>query len=295
MGRALAESVGQATAPRLAPAFDIQGVSYHYGGGVDALCGVTLPIERGEKIALLGANGSGKSTLLKIMNGLVQPAEGVIRVFGEELTVQSLRSPAFAHRLRARVGFVFQNSDAQLFCPTVREEIAFGPLQMELEPESVLRRVSDVAAMLGITPLLDRAPFHLSAGEKKKVALASVLVVNPDVLLMDEPANGLDPRSQRWLIDLIAALHRAGKTIVTSTHDLDIVPEIADRVIVIGEDHTIAANGTTCDILSDMDLLFRVNLVHEHTHRHGNLIHSHPHHHGGDHDHSHNIGLGGEA
>jgi len=272
------------------PAIQLDGVSFGYvasSGAAPALHNVSLAIANGEKVALLGANGSGKSSLLKIMNGLAHPTSGLVRIFGEEVTEQSLRDRQAAYRLRRRVGFIFQNSDAQLFSSTVREEIAFGPLQMDMAPTDIERRITDVAGMLGITTLLDRAPFHLSGGEKKKVAIASVLVVNPAVLLLDEPTNGLDPRSQRWLVDLIVELNRAGKTVVTATHDLDIVPEIANRVFVMSEDHEIAAAGPANEILADMDLLLKVNLIHEHAHRHGSLIHSHPHHHSGDHAHVH--------
>lgn len=272
---------------RTEAAVELSGVSYRYAHSVEALRDVSLCVAKGEKVAVLGANGCGKSTLLRVMNGLARPASGVVRVFGEEVSDRALRDAAFARRLRRGVGFIFQNSDAQLFSSTVREEIAFGPLQMELPQEEVRQRVADTAAMLGIERLLDRAPYHLSGGEKKKVALASVLVVNPSVLLLDEPTSGLDPRSQRWLVDIIVALHHAGKTVVTATHDLGIVHEIAGRVVVMAENHAVAAEGATAEILADLDLLLRVNLVHEHAHRHGNLIHSHPHHHGGDHDHSH--------
>jgi cobalt/nickel transport system ATP-binding protein len=141
--------------------------------------------------------------------------------------------------------------------------------------------------MLDIARLLDRPPFQLSGGEKKKVAIASVLIINPDAILLDEPTNGLDPRSQRWLVDLLVSLHRAGKTLVTATHDLDIVPEVADRVIVMNERHGIEAIGDAHAILENDALLLSVNLIHEHAHWHGSLRHSHPHHHGGDHSHDH--------
>ncbi len=199
----------------------------------------------------------------------------------------SLRDEATAFRFRRRVGFVFQHSDAQLFSPTVREEIAFGPLQMGLPPAEVERRLCDVADLMGIGSLLDRPPFQLSGGEKKKVALACVLAINPDVILLDEPTGGLDPRSQRWLVELLLSLHKAGKTLITATHDLDIVAEIADRVLIFSEEHTLAAECAARDIFTDLNLLLRVNLIHEHMHRHGSLVHSHPHYHSGDHDHKH--------
>lgn len=269
------------------PAFQLSGVSYTYDGALPALKDISLRVERGEKVALLGANGSGKSTLLKLMNGLIHPTAGTVAAFGEEITEQVLRDEAFTHRFRRRVGFVFQNSDAQLFCATVREEIAFGPLQMEMGQVEVAQRVEDVAAMLGIMPLLERPPYRLSIGEKKKVALASVLVINPEAILLDEPTGGLDPRSQRWLIHLLVTLYHAGKTLVTATHDLSIVPEIADRVFVLNEQHGIERVGTPHEILADMDLLLGVNLIHEHGHYHGTLYHSHPHYHGGEHEHGH--------
>ncbi len=270
-----------------APAFVLSGVCYAYGPGVVALRDVSLTIGQGEKVAILGANGCGKSTLIKLLGGLIHPQSGVITSCGEPLTEVALRGEAFAYRFRRRVGFIFQNSDAQLFSPTVREEIAFGPLQMGLPRVEIERRIADLCTLLDLNSLLDRPPFQLSGGEKKKVAIASVLVTNPDVLLLDEPTNGLDPRSQHWLVDLLVKLHAAGKTLITATHDLSIVPEIADRVLVLGEDHTLAAEGPTHAILSDTDLLLRVNLIHEHWHWHGSLYHSHPHHHDAAHDHTH--------
>jgi cobalt/nickel transport system ATP-binding protein len=269
------------------PAFELSGVSFAYGEDVPALRDVSLTIARGEKVVLLGANGSGKSTLLKILNGLLHPTSGAFRAFGEEITERALRDEAVAHRFRRRVGFIFQNSDAQLFSATVRDEIAFGPLQMGLTPGQVEQRIADVATMLDIARLLDRPPFRLSGGEKKKVALASILVINPEVILLDEPTGGLDPRSQRWLVELLMTLHGAGKTLVTATHDLDIVSEIADRAVVMNEEHAIEAAGHPCDILEDTELLLRVNLIHEHTHWHEGHRHSHPHFHGGDHAHEH--------
>jgi cobalt/nickel transport system ATP-binding protein len=273
--------------PALQPAFALSAVGYRYHGGAVALREITLNIRQGEKVAIIGANGCGKSTLIKLLDGLIFPQQGTVEVFGEPLTEAGLRDEQRAFRFRRRVGFVFQNSDAQLFSPTVREEIAFGPLQMGLSLAEVERRVADLAGMLDLNKLLERPPFQLSGGEKKKVAIACTMAVNPDVILLDEPTNGLDPRSQRWLVDLLVSLHAAGKTVVTATHDLDIVPEIADRVLIFSEEHTLAAECSSRELFTDLDLLLRVNLIHEHAHRHGNLVHSHPHYHSGEHDHSH--------
>lgn len=242
--------------------FELKDVSFSYQD-TTALKNINFTIRRGEKIAILGANGCGKTTLLRILAGLSVPGSGTFCAFGERITRKRLDDDRFSCDYHRRVGFIFQNSDTQLFCTSVREEIAFGPLQTGLSREEVLRRVEDVAKLLGIEPLLDKAPFNLSGGEKKKVTVASVLALSPDVLVLDEPTNGLDPRSQRWLVNLLLALSRAGKTLVTSTHNLDLVGELSERAILFGEDHTIAADRPTPDVLCDAELLRRVNLVDE--------------------------------
>ena len=164
------------------------------------------------------------------------------------------------------MGFVFQNSDVQLFCPTVYEEIAFGPLQLNLSAEEVRSRVEDVLEMMQIGKLPDRSPHTLSGGEKKKVCIATVLVNNPDVLLLDEPSAGLDPRTQLWLVDLLVELGRAGKTVITATHDLEIIDQISKRAIIMGEDHRVKMDKDSKShrFLSNYELLlFSANLVHE--------------------------------
>src|SRR5262249_2014297 len=161
-----------------------------------------------------------------------------------------------------------QNSDAQVFSPTVREEFGFGPLQLGWARDKIDARIDDVLTMLEIHDLADRAPFQLSGGEKKRVAIASVLVMNPEGLLFAEPTAALDPGTQAWLVELILELHRAGKTIVMATHDLDILDVVADRCVVFAEDHTVVREGTAADVLGDRDLLLKVNLIHDHTHVH---------------------------
>ncbi len=253
-------------------------LSYAYLERFPALDGVSFTVGRGEKVALLGANGCGKSTLLKILDGLLFPDAGAFEAFGQPITEDNLEDEQFSMGFRSRVGFIFQNSDAQVFSPTVREEVAFGPLQLGWSTEKVERRIADVMAMLGIETLADRAPFQLSGGQKKKVAIASVLVMNPEVLLFDEPTAALDPRTQQWLIELIAELNAAGKTIVLATHDLDVLDVVADRCLVFSEDHRIVAEGTPREILADRDLLLGVNLIHEHSHLHpGEAPHGHEH------------------
>jgi cobalt/nickel transport system ATP-binding protein len=254
------------------PVFVVEDVSYTYLDRFAALRNVSLSVARGEKVALLGANGCGKSTLLKILAGLAFPEAGTFTAFGEAVTEDALEDEQFNRGFRSRVGFVFQNSDAQVFSPTVREEIAFGPLNLGLSPGEVAGRVHDTLAMLDITSLADRAPYQLSGGEKKRVAIASVLVMNPEVLLIDEPTAALDPRTQQWLIELIVELNEAGKTIVLATHDLETIDVLSDRCVVFGEDHRFVGCGTPIEVLRDRDLLLSVNLIHQRTHLH----HPHP-------------------
>ena len=252
---------------------------YAYLDRFPALAGVSLQVRRGERLALLGANGCGKSTLLKVLDGLVFPDRGSYTAFGQPVTEDALEDEQFSRAFRSRVGFVFQNSDVQLFSPTVREEVAFGCLQLGVSRDEAASRVDDVLAMLDIADLADRAPFQLSGGQKKRVAIASVLVMNPEVLLFDEPTAALDPRTQVWLRELLAELNAAGKTIVLATHDLDALDRVADRCLVFAEDHRIVGGGTPAEILADLPLLLGVNLVHEHSHRHDRAAaaHSHPH------------------
>jgi cobalt/nickel transport system ATP-binding protein len=247
------------------PLLVCEDIGYAYLDRFAALDGVSLRVAAGDKVALLGANGCGKSTLLKILAGLVFPATGSYRAFGQEITEDALEDEQLSVAFRSRVGLVFQNSDAQVFSPTVREEIAFGPLQLGLSRADAADRVDDMLAMLGIADLADRAPFQLSGGQKKKVAIASVLVMNPEVLLFDEPTAALDPRTQSWLVELIQELSAAGKTIVHATHDLDALDRLADRCLVLGEDHRVAAEGTPATVLADRSLLLRVNLIHTRT------------------------------
>jgi cobalt/nickel transport system ATP-binding protein len=234
---------------------------YRYLGRFPALDGVSIDVHAGERLALIGANGCGKSTLLKLLDGLLFPDAGEYRAFGESVTEDHLEDEQFSRGFRSRVGFIFQNSDAQVFSPSVRDEIAFGPLNMGLPVEEVGQRVDDTLAVLEITELAERAPYQLSGGEKKRVAIGSVLAMNPDVLLFDEPTAALDPRTQQWLIELLGELHRAGKTIVLATHDLELLPVLADRCVVFSEEHQVAATGTPDAVLGDEGLLVAVNLV----------------------------------
>ena len=258
--------------------FELAGVHYNYDS-VPALNGISLEIESGKRTALLGANGSGKSTLLRLLDGLAFPDSGAITFRGETLTEAQFENDPFAFDFRRRVGLVFQNPDAQLFNPTVFDEVAFAPLQLQWPKAEILRRVDEALEMMEISTLRDRAPHRLSGGEKKRVALASVLVLDPEVLLLDEPTAALDPRSQSQIIDLLIGWGDGSKTVITATHDLGLVEDIADYCFVL-ERGKVAAQGTPAAVLHDQDLLARANLIHAHRHRHGtDVVHSHPHRH----------------
>lgn len=255
---------------------EIKDVSYSYEG-INALNKLSLKIADGESVSLLGANGSGKSTLLKLMNGIISPDSGSYLFWGEEITRKKLQDVKFAKSFHQRIGFVFQNSDTQLFCADVFDEIAFGPRQMGLPEEEVEIRVQDCLKLLGIEDLKHRQPFHLSGGEKRKVAIACVLSLNPEVLVLDEPMNGLDPRTQRWLVEFLVQLNKSGKTLISSTHDLELVQEISKRAILFDENHSIAADMPTSELMADIELLKRVNLVDEYYHIHEDAHHRHFH------------------
>jgi cobalt/nickel transport system ATP-binding protein len=267
------------------PVFAVRNLTYRYEEGQIALEDISLAIRAGESVAILGSNGSGKSTLLKLLDGLYFPASGEIFAFGQPLSEQALAEEAFNFDFRRRVGLVFQDSDVQLFSPSVWDEVAFAPLQLGIETQQVAGRVSEALQALRIEQLSQRAPHRLSSGEKKRVAIASVLSLNPQVWLMDEPTAGLDPRSQSWLIDFILEQRQAGKTMVTATHDLSIVEEIADRVYILDEAHHVVAEGDPGRLLGDTDLLVACNLVHAHRHRHAAGEHAHIHTHVERHEH----------
>jgi len=259
--------------------FELKNVSYSYAGKFPALRNIDLKIESRDKIAILGANGTGKSTLLHLLDALIFPQSGSIGAFGTCFNESDFNEEKFAREFRQKVGFVFQNPDVQLFCPTVEEDIFFGPLQLGIDMDEAMARFNNIADKLNIRHLIKRMPHQLSLGEKKKVSIASVLVINPEVLLLDEPTAGLDPRTCRELIDLIDEYHAQGKVVISATQDLHSVPEMADRVFILNEEKSIAAVGNCEEILAQQQLLEKFNLVHIHKHKHNGSWHNHPHQH----------------
>jgi cobalt/nickel transport system ATP-binding protein len=213
-------------------------VCYAYEGQI-ALRNITLSIEKGKTVVLQGDNGCGKSTLLKLLNGLIFPEQGSYFFDGHKISEKTLKDNRFAKKFHQRMGFVFQNADVQLFCGSVEEEIDFGPRQMGLSEEEIKRRREDVIRLLQIDHLRGRAPYHLSGGEKRKVAVACILSMNPQVLVLDEPLAGLDRKTQEWLTGFLLDLKDAGKTMVIATHNDELAHLLADRIVYMNEEHEI--------------------------------------------------------
>ena len=228
----------------MTPCVEIHDLWFTYPDGREALRGVDLEIVEGEKVALVGPNGSGKSTLILLLTGLLH-GQGSIRMFGEGLNEASVR------RLRARVGLVFQDPEDQLFSPTVFEDVAFGPLYAGLPAEEVRLRVAQALSQVGLDGYGERLSHHLSLGEKKRAAIATVLSMQPDCLALDEPTAGLDPRSRRRLIEL---LEERPQTMLAATHDMRLVAEVFSRTVILDAGRVIA-DGPTDEILADLQLL----------------------------------------
>ncbi|MDD7792839.1 energy-coupling factor ABC transporter ATP-binding protein [Clostridium sp. 'White wine YQ'] len=226
-----------------------------------ALEDINIHIKEGEAIAIIGPNGSGKSTFLKLLNGIISPSEGKYIFDGTEINENKLKDNKFLKLFHKRVGFVFQNSDTQLFCSTVFEEIAFGPIQMGLREDEINKRVNDCLKMLNIEKIKDEHPYNLSGGEKKRVAIASVLALNPEVLTLDEPMSGIDPKGKRFLRDLLIALNKSGKTILCATHDFQYVDGVFERAIVFSENHKIIRDDKYYNIIEDEEFLKEYNII----------------------------------
>ena len=234
-------------APKAAAALEIGDLRFSYPDGWQALKGVSFSLQPGEKVAILGPNGAGKSTLLLHLNGLLH-GSGEVSVMGHRVVENDKKALA---RVRATVGLVFQDPDDQLFSPTVYEDVAFGPLYMGLPEDEIDERVRHALSQVGLDGYGDRMPFHLSGGEKKRAAIATVLSMRPQVLLLDEPSAGLDPRARRGLITL---LDRLDQTILVTTHDMHMVKEIFPRCIVM-DGGAVVADAPTSEILADQRLL----------------------------------------
>ena len=228
---------------------EIQDVSYRYADGCAALQGVNLAIEKGERIALVGPNGAGKSTLFHLLNGLLMPSSGKVYIDGLLVEKKSL------HRIRPKIGMVFQDSDDQLFNPTVRQEIAYGLMNMHVTGQELEKTIAWALDAAGILDLAGKSPHNLSGGQKKRVALASVLAMKPDVLVLDEPTASLDPRGVNDFLRLLNKINKEmGITLIFSSHDTDIIPLLSDRVYLLNEGR-IVLSGTTAEVFAQKDVL----------------------------------------
>jgi len=249
----------------MSAAIEVRDLRFRYGEGTEALRGVSFSIAEGECVGLIGPNGAGKSTLLLHLNGLLPESlkgESSVFVDGSPVTADTL------HEVRRKVGLLFQDANDQLFCPTVFEDVAFGPQQLGLSEAEIRERVTGALARAGIPGFEARAPHHLSVGEKRRVCLAGVLACKPSILVLDEPSSSLDPRGRRELKEL---LRQIPITKLIATHDLELVVELCSRVIVL-DDGSVVAQGPTVDLLSDEELMLRHNLEKPHA-----LRHLHPH------------------
>ena len=222
----------------MTPIINLSHISYNYEE-VSALNDISLEIYAGELIFFTGPNGCGKSTLFKLLNGLIFPTKGEYYFDNKKIDKNTLQDNIFAKNFHKRIGYIFQNPDVQLFNATVYDEIAFGPRQMNLDEEIIHQRVNELLIYLNIQHLQDRPPYHLSGGEQKKVALAAILALNPDILMIDVPLNGLDNKTRQWFKDFLIDFIKANKTILISTHEQELLSLPHSRIIKFNDEHTI--------------------------------------------------------
>ncbi|MCD6476037.1 MAG: ABC transporter ATP-binding protein [Anaerolineaceae bacterium] len=235
----------------MTPLISTRDLSYAYPDGQIALQSINLTIHRGEKVGLMGANGAGKSTLLLHLNGIFAATSGEIKVDGMSVGKKNIQ------KIRSFIGLVFQNPDDQLFSPTVYDDVAFGPLYAGLSKQKIEESVQFALSAVGMADYCERSPYHLSSGEKKRIAIATVLSMHPEILVLDEPSAGLDPRGRRELIEWLQA---QPQTLLIASHDMDLVQQITQRTIILNHGR-IVADGATQTILSDTPLLFEYGLI----------------------------------
>jgi cobalt/nickel transport system ATP-binding protein len=235
-------------------AVKVNHVSYRYPDGSSALDDVSLWIKKGERVAFIGPNGAGKSTLLMLISGLLVPSSGYITILGDDVNKKNLS------KIRRNIGLVFQEPDDQLFCPTLWDDVIFGPMNMNIPQKEVIRRGQEALQTVGLEAYREKAPHHLSVGEKKKAAIAVILAMTPTILILDEPTADLDPISRLELLNLINRLHKNKEnTIIIATHDVNIVPYIADRVIVLNNGKK-TIEGSPREIFSNIKILKQAKL-----------------------------------
>jgi len=229
---------------------EAKNITYLYPDGTKALDNINFKVEKGQIVSLLGKNGAGKSTLFLHFNGIFEPESGEILVDGEKLKYDKKT----LLKVRQKVGIVFQNPDDQLFAPTVEEDVAFGPLNIGLSQEETKKRVTDSLARVGMEGFEKKPPHHLSGGQKKRVAIAGILAMGPEIMVLDEPTSGLDPKGASNILKLLYELNNEGMTIIISTHDVDLVPLYSNKVNII-RDGQIITEGTPHEVFDDVDMI----------------------------------------
>ncbi|MEE1337030.1 ATP-binding cassette domain-containing protein [Methanobrevibacter sp.] len=234
---------------------ETKNLSFTYPDGTKALKNVNLKIKKGEKIAIMGPNGAGKSTLFSHFNGLSEPTSGHVEIEGEKIIFE--RDELL--KVRQKVGIVFQDPNDQLFAPTVKEDVAFGPMNLGLEYEEVERRIKESLEMVGMAGFEEKTPHHLSGGQQKRVAIAGIIAMRPDIMILDEPTAGLDPEGVDKVLNILNKLNEEGMSIVISSHDIEMVNHFADKIFVL-YDGEIIAEGDKHQIFSDKELLKKAHL-----------------------------------
>lgn len=259
--------------------YELKNITYTYPNNIIALDNISLQIKKNSIFAIIGANGCGKSTLMYILNGLIFPNKGEIIYNGDKLSEEKFRDREFVKKFRSTNALLFQDSDVQLFCSDVFSELSFSLIQLKLFEKEIIERVNQVAKLLNITDLLNRSVSALSGGEKKKVAIASILTLNPDVILLDEPTSDLDPKAQGLIVEILLELHNIGKSIIITTNDLGLIDDLKPQLCIMNEQHKIETIGKAEEILENEELLMKVNLIHKHLHIHNGSPHKHIHSH----------------
>ncbi len=234
---------------------ETKNLSFTYHDGTQALKNVNIKIKKGEKIAIMGPNGAGKSTLFSHFNGLSEPTSGHVEIEGEKIVFE--REALL--KVRQKVGIVFQDPNDQLFAPTVKEDVAFGPMNLGLEYEEVERRIKESLEMVGMAGFEEKTPHHLSGGQQKRVAIAGIIAMRPDIMILDEPTAGLDPEGVDKVLNILNNLNKEGMSIVISSHDIEMVNHFADKIFVL-YDGEIIAEGDRHQIFSDKELLKKAHL-----------------------------------
>lgn len=232
-----------------------ENLSFTYPDGTQALKNINIEIEKGEKVAIIGPNGAGKSTLFSHFNGLTEPTSGCVKIEGKAISFEKDE----LLKVRQKVGIVFQDPNDQLFAPTVKEDIAFGPMNLGLSYDEVEKRVEDALKMVGMENYEDKTPHHLSGGQQKRIAIAGIIAMKPELMILDEPTAGLDPDGVEKVLNIMNQLNEEGMTLIISSHDIDMISKYADKIFVLynGE---IIESGNKNKIFSDMELLKKAHL-----------------------------------